>query len=98
MKKQLLSIVCVSLSLIASALAVSDPSLIGHYKLDGNAQFDQMNMCKDQAYELILGDAGKVFDVTSEDAKLRERYGRTDFGASCLIARKLVEAGVRYTF
>ena len=65
-------------------------------KMNANTQFQQMNMCKDQAYELILGDAGKVFDVTQEDPKLRERYGRSDFGASCLIARKLVEAGVPY--
>lgn len=65
-------------------------------KLQGNPQFDQMGMCQEQAYELILGDAGKVFDVKSEDPKLRERYGRSDFGASCLVARKLVEAGVPY--
>lgn len=61
-----------------------------------NPKLEQMNICTDQAYELILGDAGKVFDVTEEDPKLRERYGKSDFGASCLIARKLVEAGVPY--
>lgn len=65
-------------------------------KMKGNSAFDQMNLCEEQAYELILGDAGKVFDVKTEDEKLRERYGRSDFGASCLIARKLVEAGVPY--
>lgn len=65
-------------------------------KMKGNPEFEQMNACQDQAYELILGDAGKVFDVKTEDPKLRERYGRSDFGASCLIARKLVEAGVPY--
>lgn len=65
-------------------------------KMSGNTSFEQMNMCEEQAYELILGDAGKVFDVKSEDPKLRERYGRSDFGASCLIARKLVESGVPY--
>jgi hypothetical protein len=64
--------------------------------MKGNPQFEQMNICEEQAYELILGDAGKVFDVKDEDPKLRERYGKTDFGASCLIARKLVEAGVPY--
>ncbi|MEI6890620.1 MAG: DUF1501 domain-containing protein [Pontiella sp.] len=64
--------------------------------LDGNRQFEQMNRCRDQAYELMLGDAGKVFDIRQEDPKLRERYGRSDFGASCLIARRLVEAGVPY--
>lgn len=65
-------------------------------KMKGNAAFAQMDRCEEQAYELILGDAGKVFDVRDEDAKLRERYGKSDFGASCLIARKLVEAGVPY--
>jgi hypothetical protein len=65
-------------------------------QMKGNSAFQQMDMCEEQAYELILGDAGKVFDVKTEDAKLRERYGRSDFGASCLIARKLVEAGVPY--
>lgn len=50
----------------------------------------------EQAYNLILGDAGKVFDITSEPDKLRDAYGRNQFGCSCLIARKLVEAGVPY--
>jgi hypothetical protein len=65
-------------------------------KMKGNPRFKQMDLCEEQAYELILGDAGKVFDVKAEDAKLRERYGRSDFGASCLIARRLVEQGVPY--
>lgn len=49
-----------------------------------------------QAYDLILGDAGKVFDLSDEKAELRERYGRTTFGQSCLVARRLVEKGVPY--
>lgn len=61
-----------------------------------NPALQQMNLSEEQAYELILGDAGKVFDIKTEDVKLRERYGKSDFGASCLIARKLVEAGVPY--
>lgn len=65
-------------------------------KMEGNPRFAQMARCEDQAYELILGDAGKVFDVSTEDATLRERYGKSDFGASCLIARRLVERGVPY--
>lgn len=65
-------------------------------KMKGNPAFEQMDRCEEQAYELILGDAGKVFDVNSEDTALRERYGASDFGASCLIARKLVESGVPY--
>ncbi len=46
------------------------------------------------AYDLILGDAGKVFDLSQEDAKVRDAYGRNTFGQSCLQARRLVEQGV----
>jgi hypothetical protein len=65
-------------------------------KMKGNARSEEMDRCEEQAYELILGDAGKVFDIKTENPELRERYGRNEFGASCLIARKLVEAGVPY--
>src|SRR5271157_443737 len=49
-----------------------------------------------QAYELILGDAGKVFDLSQEKDEMRDRYGRNTFGQSCLVARRLVERGVPY--
>jgi uncharacterized protein (DUF1501 family) len=49
-----------------------------------------------QAYDLILGDAGKVFDLSQEKAELRDSYGRSTFGQSCLVARRLVERGVPY--
>jgi len=51
---------------------------------------------EDQAYELILGDGAKVFDLSLEPAALRDRYGRHTLGQSCLAARRLVEAGVPY--
>ena len=51
---------------------------------------------EEQAYELILGDAGKLFDLSQEKDELRDRYGRTTFGQSCLMARRLVEKGVPY--
>jgi hypothetical protein len=49
-----------------------------------------------QAYDLILGDAGKVFDLSQEKDDMRDRYGRNTFGQSCLVARRLVERGVPY--
>ncbi|MGA2439946.1 MAG: DUF1501 domain-containing protein [Tepidisphaeraceae bacterium] len=49
-----------------------------------------------QAYDLILGDGGKVFDLSQEKDALRTSYGRTSFGQSCLAARRLVERGVPY--
>jgi uncharacterized protein (DUF1501 family) len=49
-----------------------------------------------QAADLIASPAAKAaFDLSREDPKLRDRYGRTRFGQSCLLARRLVEAGVR---
>jgi uncharacterized protein (DUF1501 family) len=48
------------------------------------------------AYDLLLGDAGKVFDLSQEKDELRTRYGRSTFGQCCLVARRLVERGVRF--
>ncbi len=38
----------------------------------------------------------KAFEIDSEDPKLRDRYGRHRFGQSCLLARRLIQAGVRF--
>lgn len=64
--------------------------------LPGNASLDTLYVSEEQAYNLILGDAGKVFDLSQEKDELRDRYGRTTFGQSCLMARRLVERGVPY--
>jgi hypothetical protein len=40
--------------------------------------------------------AQRAFDVNKEPDRLRERYGRNDLGQCCLLARRLVEAGVTY--
>ena len=37
-----------------------------------------------------------AFDMSREPGELRDRYGRTTYGQSCLLARRLVEAGVRF--
>jgi hypothetical protein len=55
-----------------------------------------LGQCEADAYEMILGDAGKVFDLGQEKDALREQYGRNTFGQSCLMARRLVERGVPY--
>jgi hypothetical protein len=38
----------------------------------------------------------KAFDLDTEDEKLRDAYGRNKFGQSCLLARRLLESGVRF--
>jgi len=46
----------------------------------------------------ILSSSGlrDALDLSREDASLRDAYGRTTYGQSCLLARRLVEAGVRF--
>ena len=64
--------------------------------LKDNASLTASAQCEQQAYDLILGNAGKVFDLSKEKDELRDRYGRTTFGQSCLMARRLAEQGVPY--
>jgi len=64
--------------------------------MEGDAQLAALSKTEKQAYDLILGDAGKVFDLSQETDALRDRYGRHTFGQSCLMARRLVESGVPY--
>jgi hypothetical protein len=50
-----------------------------------------------QAFSLMTSSQGRrVFDLQQEPAKLRDSYGRHRFGQSCLLARRLVEAGVPF--
>lgn len=66
------------------------------HAMPGDPQLAASARAEEQAYELILGDAGKVFDLSQEKDDLRERYGRNTFGQACLVARRLVERGVPY--
>jgi hypothetical protein len=45
---------------------------------------------------LMRGKDLEAFDLAKESAELRARYGRNRFGQGCLLARRLVEGGVRY--
>ncbi|MBM3847952.1 MAG: DUF1501 domain-containing protein, partial [Verrucomicrobia bacterium] len=56
----------------------------------------QLNEYYDRALNLIVsGRARSAFDLSQESEGLRDRYGRNTFGQSCLLARRLVEAGTR---
>ena len=51
----------------------------------------------DRAYDLLTSrDAQEAFNLDREDAAVRDRYGRTTLGQSCLLARRLIEAGVGF--
>jgi hypothetical protein len=50
-----------------------------------------------KAYSLITAPrAKKAFDINAEEPRMRDRYGRNSLGQGCLLARRLVEAGVRF--
>src|SRR5262249_13308818 len=49
----------------------------------------------EQAHTLLTGpETRRAFDLSREDPRLRDRYGRNTWGQRCLLARRLVEAGV----
>ncbi len=55
-----------------------------------------LNTYYEQALELVIsGRARDAFALAREPEALRDRYGRNAFGQSCLLARRLVEAGTR---
>ncbi len=51
----------------------------------------------ENAFSMITSpETQRAFDLSAEDEKLRERYGRSTFGQSCVLARRLIEAGMRF--
>jgi len=49
------------------------------------------------AFDMITApETRRAFALEEEDEKLRDAYGRTRFGQSCLLARRLIESGVRF--
>jgi hypothetical protein len=49
-----------------------------------------------RAVKLMRSEGVKAFDLSREDPKLRDAYGRNPFGQGCLLARRLVERGVPF--
>ena len=66
------------------------------HALPENPQVTANAQAENMAYDMILGDGAKVFDLSQEKPELRDRYGRSKFGQSCLVARRLVERGIPY--
>jgi uncharacterized protein (DUF1501 family) len=64
---------------------------------EASASASLMDSSFDAAYRLMTSEkAREAFDLTKEPETVRERYGMTRFGQCCLLARRLVEAGVRF--
>jgi uncharacterized protein (DUF1501 family) len=63
-----------------------------HRSLDASGQAEGLSKFEQQAFELMFSSATSAFDISKEDAKTRERYGK-QLGAQLLTARRLCEAG-----
>jgi uncharacterized protein (DUF1501 family) len=64
--------------------------------LQANSRAKTVDVFRQRAFDLILSSAAKrAFNIHAEESKLRDAYGRHTLGQSCLMARRLVEAGVR---
>ncbi|HZN32227.1 MAG TPA: DUF1501 domain-containing protein [Pirellulaceae bacterium] len=77
-------------------------SLIAHFDhlrrdCDRNGTLAAIDRFDQQAFDLVTGEkARKAFDLSQEDPKTRERYGRHSWGQAALLARRLVEAGTTF--
>ena len=66
-------------------------------KVEGNDQIATYDEFHQRAATILLSPAAKrAFDVAAEPVAVRDRYGRTTAGQSMLMARRLVESGVRF--
>lgn len=65
--------------------------------LDQSAAAQGLNAFYGRAVEMLNSpDVRRAFDLSAEPVELREAYGRTTYGQSCLLARRLVEHGVKF--
>ncbi len=66
-----------------------DRSALKHSGAEAQSEFHR------QAFDILSrSDAQRAFDLSLEPDSVRDRYGRTSWGQHCLMARRLVEAGV----
>jgi hypothetical protein len=66
-------------------------------KLESSRALLDMDGLYRQAYQMLSEPrCRRAFDLSAEPAPIRERYGRNRSGQSCLLARRLVEAGVPF--
>lgn len=74
-------------------------SLVQHFdklrrQVDSSGAMATMDQFERSAFDLVTSPAAqKAFDIGSEDTQTRDMYGRHGWGQSCLLARRLAEAG-----
>jgi len=87
----------VSVARLARRARLRDVISAGMPELEQAVTRHQLDRNYGKALGLVLsGRARDAFDLSKESGKTRDRYGRNTFGQSCLLARRLIEAGTRF--
>jgi len=68
----------------------------GFIKTGRGSSADEHAKVLDKTYDLMTSKQMEAFKVTQEPQEVRDRYGTTNFGRGCLMARRLVEQGVPF--
>ncbi len=77
-------------------------ALVGHFEtmrreIDHSGTVEAMDRFEREAFEFVTGPtAREAFDISREDPRVRDQFGRHSFGQSTLLARRLVEAGATF--
>ena len=65
--------------------------------VDQSGLMDGLDRFAREAFSMVSGPAARqAFDISAEDPRLRDRYGRNSWGQSALLGRRLIESGVRF--
>ncbi len=86
----------ISLSRLERRARLRDQINSSLHELEQAVSKYDLNEYYDKALGLVLsGKAREAFNLGAESKELREKYGNNTFGQSCLLARRLIEAGTR---
>ncbi len=61
-----------------------------------NIKKQELDSLRNQNMEFIYGSSREAFDLSNESQEMRQRYGMSRIGQSCLVARRLAEEGVKF--
>jgi hypothetical protein len=81
---------------VASRLALLDELEQGFARRYRSPLSGDHKTVYDRAVRMMGSTKAKAFDIGQESAAVRERYGKNEFGEGCLLARRLLEVGVKY--
>jgi hypothetical protein len=77
--------------------ALRDHFDVTRRRLDALGDTSAIDRFRQEAFDFVSGPAARrAFDIGKEDPRLRDRYGRHNWGQSTLLARRLVEAGTTF--